>query len=192
MEEKTTWSRRKFSKAILSLQALVATGVFNLSSGCKADGQSSQDGILGAIGQNRLQLAMDEIIPSSDTMPSASEVDGINYILKVLDGYPDLLDAFNELLIALNELSNTTKSDNFENLDSDSRIALLKRYEKEQPEKFYVLLNFVYESYYINEKVWKLIGYEPYPTMSAGPKMRPFDKAMLERVKQMSSTYFKV
>ena len=68
----------------------------------------------------------------------------------------------------------------------------IKKIIDETEDKFYVLLNFIYESYYINEKVWELIGYEPYPTMSAGPKMKPFDEAMLERVKQMSSIYFKV
>ena len=192
MKENKSWSRRKFSKALLSLQALVATGAYSITSGCKSDGSRSEDGILGKIGRQRLQLAMDEIIPRSGNMPSASEVDGISYILNVLDGYPNLLDAFNEMMINLNDLSNTAKNHDFENLESDSRILVLKRYEQEQPEKFSVLVNFVYESYYINEKVWELIGYEPYPTMSAGPKMKPFDEAMLERVKRMSSTYFKV
>ncbi len=192
MEKSNLWSRRRFSKAVLSLQALVATGALNLTTACKSDGAISENGILGNIGQTRLQLAMDEIIPRSDTMPSASELDGISYILKVLDGYPNLLDAFNELLITLNHISNAIKNDDFENLDNDSRIAVLKSFEKEQPSKFSVLINFVYESYYINEKVWKIIGYKPYPTMSAGPEMEPFDEAMLERVKQMSSTYLKV
>ena len=80
----------------------------------------------------------------------------------------------------------------FENLNSASRISVLQKFEKDKPQMFSVLQNFVYESYYINEKVWKLIGYEQYPTISAGPEMEPFDEAMLDRVKQMSSLYIKV
>jgi hypothetical protein len=54
-----------------------------------------------------------------------------------------------------------------------------------------VLVNFVYEGYYINEKVWELIGYEPYPTLSAGPEMEPFNEQLLDRVKQTPALYKK-
>ena len=74
-------------------------------------------------------------------------------------------------------------------MDQQQRIILLKQYEKTKPEFFQVLVNFVYESYYTNEEVWKLIGYEPYPTLSAGPKMAPFDPDLLERVKNVSPFY---
>ncbi len=192
MKENTQWSRRKFSKAVLSLQALIATGALNLNMGCAPDGKKQGDAILGETAKMRLQLAMDEIIPASGKMPAASEVDGISYIIKVLKGYPELSAAFNEVLDTLNELSKITEKDNFENLNTASRIAVLQKFEKDEPQMFSVLQNFVYESYYINEKVWKLIGYEPYPTMSAGPEMEPFDEALLQRVKQMSATYLKV
>ncbi len=192
MEPNNQWSRRKFSKAIFSLQALVATGALNINMGCVQDEKKQGDVILGKTASKRLQLAMDEIIPASEKMPAASEVGGIDYIIKVLKEYPELIDGFDQVLASLNEISETVEDDDFENLNRPSRIAVLQKFEKQKPEMFSVLQNFVYESYYINEKVWKLIGYEPYPTMSTGPEMEPFDKSMLERVKQMSSLYIKV
>ena len=192
MEKSSQWSRRKFSKAILSLQALVATGALNINTACASEEKKPGEALLGETALQRLQLAMDEIIPASGKMPSAAEVGGIDYILKVLKGYPELVDPFDKMLFTLNELSKNTENEDFESLNSDSRIAVLKQFEKDQPQMFSVLQNFVYEAYYINETVWKLIGYEPYPTMAAGPEMEPFDEAMLDRVKQMSSTYIKV
>ena len=192
MNENHQWSRRKFSKAVLSLQALVATGALNINMGCAPEEKKQGDAILGEIARKRIQLAMDEIIPASGKMPAASEVGGIDYILKVLKGYPELIDPFDKMLFTLNELSKTTENDNFENLDSPSRIGVLQKFEKEETQMFAVLQNFVYESYYINEKVWELIGYEPYPTNSAGPEMEAFDESMLDRVKQMSSLYIKI
>ena len=192
MNENPQWSRRKFSKAVLSLQALVTAGILNVNLGCASEEKKPVEALLGETALQRLQLAMDEIIPASGKMPAASEVDSINYILKVLKGYPELSDPFDKILVTLNELSVATKNEDFENLKSTSRISVLQKFEKEQREMFTVLQNFVYEAYYINERVWKLIGYEPYPTMAAGPEMEPFDEAMLDRVKQMTSLYIKV
>ena len=171
---------------------MVATGALSINSGCAAEEKQKKGKILGEVTQQRLHLAMDEIIPASDKMPAASEVGALEYILKVLEGYPELLNAFEEILTRLNDLSKITADQDFENLGSDSRISVLKQFEKDLPDSFSVLLNFVYEGYYINEKVWALIGYEPYPTMSAGPQMDPFDEALLHRVKQMSEFYTKI
>ena len=189
MENTNLWSRRKFSKAALSFQVLIASGILNIPIACSPKGDTR---VLGLSLQKLLKLVMDEIIPSSDNMPAASEIGGIEYILNVLNEYPDLLVGFKQLLTTLKDQSRASTNDEFENLNSDSRIAVLKQFEKEQSDMFSVLRDFVYESYYINEKVWKLIGYEPYPTLSTGPEMEPFDEAILERVKQMSSFYLNV
>ena len=192
MENKNEWSRRKFSKAVLSLQALITTGALGINIGCGSKEKKSEGELLDHTSKERLRLAMDEIIPASGKMPAASEVGTMEYILKVLDGYPDLLEGFNDLLSRLNETSINTANNDFESLDSTSRILVLKKFEKDEPKMFAVLRDFVYEGYYINEKVWKLIGYEPYPTMAAGPEMDPFDEAMLDRVRKMTSFYLNV
>jgi len=191
MEAKRLWSRRKFSKAAFSLQALVAAGALNIPTGCT--NETSKNGeILNLSQEKLLKLVMDEIIPKSDKMPSASEVGGVDYVLSVFKEYPELVEGFQQVLTKLKEQTKSSAKDEFENLDKQSRVEMLKEFEKAQPDLFSVLQNFVYESYYINEKVWKLIGYEPYPTLSAGPQMEPFDEALLSRVKQMSSLYLSI
>ena len=185
------WSRRRFSKAIVSLQAVVAAGVLNIPIGCTNETVTNGE-ILTSSQENLLKAAMDEIIPKSENMPSASQVGGIEYILSVIEEYPELIEGFRQVLTKLKEHSKAMAHAEFEKLDNQSRIETLKKFEQVQPDLFKVLKNFVYESYYINEKVWKLIGYEPYPTLSAGPEMEPFDERLLDRVKQLPVLYKKV
>jgi hypothetical protein len=132
---------------------------------------------------------MDQIVPASDTMPSASSVGGVEYILSVLESYPDLIASMVEILNNLEQLTQKTHQKNFVDVSSEQRIQILSAYESTHPELFSILRNFVYESYYVNEKVWKLIGYEPHPTLSAGPEMEPFDPGLLERVKKLPQSY---
>lgn len=189
MDRNNTWSRRNFSKAVLSLQALVASGALNIPFGCSTKENAGKSVMLSPSMEKLLQLAMDELIPGSDSMPAASEAGGMQYIFNVLEEHPGLQEGFGQILRALDEQSNKFKKSGFGNLDRDSRISVLLQFEKEQPGMFSVLRDFVYESYYINEKVWKLIGYEPFTTLSAGPEMEPFDEKLLERVRQMPALY---
>ena len=189
MKENNLWSRRKFSKAALSLQVLISSGIITIPIGCVPTEEISEGGVFTSSLKKLLKLAMDEIIPGSEKMPAASDVGTMDYILQVLNGYLNLSEGFNRLLVTLEDLCRASTNDAFENLSNDSRISVLKQFEKREPDMFLVLQYFVYEGYYINEKVWKLIGYEPYPTLSAGPEMEPFDEAMLDRVKQMSPFY---
>ena len=189
MEDKNLWSRRKFSKAALSLQVIIDTGLLNIPIGCAPKEDSKEGVILETSLQNILKLALNEIIPKSGEMPSASEVGVAEYILDILKENLDLISAFKQVLTKLNIQSKDSTNTNFVSLDSKKRIAVLKQYENAQPELFMVLKDFVYEGYYINEKVWKLIGYEPYPTVSAGPAMEPFDEKLLNRVKQIPPIY---
>ena len=183
------WSRRKFSKAALSLQVLAGAGALNIATACAPQDDSKDGAVLESSLQKILKMAMDEIIPKSKEMPSASEVGGVEYILGILEENPDLISAFEHVLTSLDIQSNETVNDNFVNLDSEKRISVLKDYERNKAELFTVLKEFVYEGFYINEKVWKLIGYEPYPTLTAGPEMEPFDEKLLDRVKQMPPIY---
>ncbi len=191
MENKNLWSRRKFSKAALSLQILIGSGLINIPTGCGPKKKSNNGELLSSSFQRILKLAMDDLIPNADDMPAASEVGGVEYILNILKENPDLVSSFQYVLSQLDNHSVDSKNDDFEELNKKARIGVLNQYENDQPELFNVLKDFVYESYYINEKVWELIGYEPYPTLSTGPEMEPFDEKLLERVKQMPPFYTK-
>ena len=188
MKTNQTWSRRRFSKAVISAQLLLASGVLTLPLACAKTKKSQTDSVLDNSQQETLKFAMDEIIPANEKMPSASGVGGVTYILEIVEELTDLLPLFESLIANLQELSN----DNFSEFSSEKRIAILKKMEETKPELFKVLLNFTYESYYTNETVFKLIGYEPHSTRTMGPKMEPFDESLLERVKNLAPMYTKI
>ena len=189
MEDKKLWTRRKFSKAILSLQALITSGILSAPIGCNPNKNDNNGSSIEDKNRDILVMAMNEIIPQSDSMPSASQAGGLKYILDILNEHPGLAPGFTEVLNRLNAYAKEKQNDDFKNLSSQLRVDVLKHFELKQSELFSVLKHFVYESYYVNEKIWKLIGYEPYPTLSTGPEMEPFDENLLERVKNHTKLY---
>lgn len=192
MTQKKVWSRRQFSKAIISAQVLLASGALTFPIACKTDKKTQQNALLLESELETLKYAMDEIIPKSIKMPSASEVGGIDYILNILDELPDLLPVFQSTVSNLENISLAKSNKAFSEIEKDNRVAVLKYLEKDSPDLFGVLRNFTYESYYTSPKVYELIGYEPHPTGTMGPKMEPFDEKLLDRVKTMSPMYIKI
>jgi len=154
MKTNQTWSRRRFSKAVISAQLLLASGALTLPLACAKTNKTENDSVLDNSQQETLKFAMDEVIPANDEMPSASQVGGVTYILEIIEELPDLLTLFEGLIAQLDEMSDY----NFSKIDKSERIAILKTLEENKPELFKVLKDFTYESYYTNETVYKLIG----------------------------------
>jgi hypothetical protein len=192
MTKKKVWSRRQFSKAIISAQVLLASGALTFPIACNIDKKVKENVLFLDSELETLKYAMDEIIPANNKMPSASEVEGVKYILNVLDELPELLPVFQSLLSNLEDKSREKSNKNFISLNKIDRVKVLESLEKTSSDLFAVIKNFTYESYYTNSKVYELIGYEPHPTGTMGPKMEPFDEKLLDRVKAMPPMYTKV
>jgi len=192
MKTDQTWSRRRFSKAVVSAQLLLASGALTLPLSCDKTKKSESDSVLDNTQQDTLKLAIDEIIPANAKMPSASQVGGVRYIMEILDEMPDLIPLFEALIGEVNAVSISKFDIVFSKLKSDDRVTVLKSIEQNKPELFKVLKDFTYEAYYLNEKIWPLIGYEPHPTGTLGPKMDPFDESLLNRVKNLPPMYTKI
>jgi hypothetical protein len=186
------WSRRRFTKAVISAQALLASGVLTLPIACAEAKKTEGDLPLDNSQKSTLKFAMDEIIPANDKMPSASEIGGVNYVLKILEELPDLSPLFISLTAKIEDQSLQLSGSAFSKLNSERRIAVLTTIEQTEPGLFKVLKDFTYESYYTNDSVHKLISYEPHPTGTAGPEMEPFDDKLLDRVKNTSPMYTKI
>ncbi len=182
------WSRRRFSKAVVFAQCLLASGTLTLPLACTTTKKSKSDPPLDAAQQETLSWAMDELIPASHDMPSASQVGGVAYIMTLIEELPELAPLFEGLIARIDEASRYQ----FSKMGSPERVTVLKALEEQHPDVFKVLKDFTYESYYTNESVFPLIGYEPHPTGSTGPKMEPFDDALLDRVKQSAPFYTKI
>lgn len=186
------WSRRSFTKAVISAQVLLASGVLTLPLACVETKKTEGKSALNSMQQTTLRFAMDEIIPANDKMPSASAVGSVNYVLNIIKDLPDLHPLFQSLTdkIEIHSLKNLDTG--FTDLNKEERINILTNFEQTEPELFKVLKDFTYESYYTNEKVYDLIKYEPHPTGTLGPKMEPFDEKLLTRVKNTPPMYTKI
>lgn len=192
MNNDQLWTRRRFSKAVISAQILLTSGALSLPLSCLSEKNSNLNQLLTEKELKILKSAMDGIIPANTKMPSASEADGVNYILKILEELPDLNPLFNHLLAIIESKSLEQKNASFCNLSTSEQTEILKQLEQSEPDLFKVLMDFTFESYYINEKVWKLIGYEPHPTGTLGPTMETFDENLLNRVKNLPILYTKI
>jgi hypothetical protein len=132
-----------------------------------------------------LRAAMDEIIPAVDGMPAASDIGGVAYLERVAAADAQVANEIRGALAALAKCS----SAGFETLDHEARIAALRTLESGDPVEFAHLRDYVYESYYTQPKIWKLIGYEFYPTDHPGPHMAPFDDSVLADVRKRPKLY---
>lgn len=186
------WSRRRFTKAVISAQALIASGALTIPLACVETKKNKGKSALDSSQQETLRFAMDEIIPANEKMPSASDIGSVAYVLSIIKELPDLSPLFQSLIdkIEIHSLQNSNSS--FSDLNKEERINILTNFEQTEPELFKVLKDFTYESYYTSEKVYELIKYEPHPTGTLGPKMEPFDEKLLNRVKKTPPMYTKI
>ena len=83
-------------------------------------------------------------------MPAASEVGGVAYLENLMVAEPGIGHMLKECLVFLS--SESARAD---------RVAALKTLEVNSPASFALLRDSVYEAYYTQPQVWKLIGYEP-------------------------------
>ena len=186
------WTRRDFTKAVISAQALISSGVLNLPLACNEITKSEVVNPLSIDAQKILMKATDIVIPSNNKMPSASQVGSLSYILKILKELPELTPLFVSLTDKIDSRSEKEWNSNFEDLNYEQGYKVLTVIEETEPELFKVLKDFTYESYYTNTEVYGLIDYDPYPTGSSGPEMEPFDEKLLDRVKTTPPFYTKI
>jgi hypothetical protein len=191
---KKKWTRRKFLETGLISSVVmsggVATGVTRPTTTPKETPSA-----LGLERRQRelLRAAMDEIIPAGDGMPAASAVGGLEYLDRLARKAPETRKELGNSLAALEEISRKQLKNDFLSLSRAERVEVLTQLEKQAPSALFVKLrDYVYEAYYTQPKVWKLIGYEFYPTDQHGPHMKPFDEAVLVEVRKKPKFYREV
>ena len=197
---KRKWTRRGFLQTSLKGSMGVGSAFAGMALPRQAARTRSlpKSDDLAVAGFNKLQrevlrCAMDEIIPATDGMPAASEVGGEEYLQRLAAQTPDIQRKLAKSLASLDALSQKQFGHGFANLSRAKRVEVLGKLEKlAEPQDFAVLRDFVYESYYLQLQVWKLIGYEFYPTNQGGPHLKPFDDSALAQVRKMGKLYREV
>ena len=159
------------------------------------EGQALQQPVSAALGPRQresLRAAMDEIIPASDGMPAATDVGGLEYLERASLQESQIRADLQQALDALARLSESRFHVAFASVSSSQRVEILATLERQSPQIFAKLRDHVYESYYTQPKIWKLIGYDFYPTNQSGPQMKPFDDSVLASVRKMPKLYREV
>jgi hypothetical protein len=132
---------------------------------------------------------MDLIIPASDGMPSATQAGGLSYLTGVMARDKNVAEDIKKALATAEAYSQRQFQNPFGQLTRDEQIAVLQEMEAQTGTVFDLLRAYVYESYYEQPAIWKLIGYQLYPTDHAGPHMAPFDDSLIASVRKMPKLY---
>jgi hypothetical protein len=183
------FTRRRFLEAALAGSAVVGAKVE------VEQAQALEQPASTALGPGRreaLRAAMDEIIPSNGDMPAASAAGGLEYLERVCQQELEIRVDLQQVLDVLGQMSETNFHAPFAGISSAQRVEILTELETQSPAVFAKLRDLVYESYYTQPSVWKLIGYELYPTNESGPQMKPFDDSVLAKVRKMPKLYREV
>jgi hypothetical protein len=139
--------------------------------------------------KSTLKTVLDLMIPEADGMPSATQVGGLSYLEGLMQRDKDAAADITKGLAVVEAFSDRSFQKPFSALAQQDQIAVLKEMESAALGVFDALRAYVYESYYTQPGIWKLIGYELYPTDHAGPHLKPFDESLIAGVREMPKLY---
>ena len=105
-----------------------------------------------------LGAAMDEVIPQSNRMPSASVAGGVAYVQQLGWQYDNISKDIGAFLHVLQKASEEESSIGFADLESQRRVALMKGIEKSDVRLFSSFVAYVYEAYYTRPQVQGLLS----------------------------------
>lgn len=105
-----------------------------------------------------LAAAMDEIIPQSGEMPSASAAGAVAYLEQLGWQYTNVLEEIGDFLREVQQTSQNEFGIEFGALAQDRRDALLKDIEKSKPRLFSSFVAYIYEAYYTRPQVQGLLS----------------------------------
>jgi hypothetical protein len=180
------FSRREFIEA--GMVASIATRVRGdsrtrprIDEDVPAD-ESSVSRVFEGHERSLLAIVADEIIPAGGGMPAASQVGCVDYLERIASRSPKLAKELKRILRLTDRLSQTRFQATFGDMVHDQRLKLLHEMEWRTVDLFKALRDSVYEAYYEQPEVWRLIGYQFYATDGIGPTPAPFDPQILTEV----------
>ena len=183
---RTTVSRRRFVRGAIRL-AVVAP-LIRLAP-IEALAQVNR---LTTSERRALSAAADAIIPADGRMPAATAAG--RYIDRIAGTDDRLAGLLAEGARTMDAQSLAAHAVSFEMLGGDERAALLTHIEKtDVPAGFFpALRDLVYEAYYTQPRVMKLLGYNFRSGRRRTAPIEPFDEQRVERVRNMAPLYRRV
>ena len=189
-------TRRGFLQTGLSGSLVIASGVtprFSYAQTNLSKKKASPETGFSQKDREILRAAIDEILPAGDGMPAASQVGAIQYLDQLTRQIPSFSQALHKALRLLTEISLKQFQNDFVSLSPEQRVSVLYDLERQSSQEvFPVLRDSVYEAYYTQPEIWKLIGYEFHATNQRGPQMKGFDETVLAEVRKRPKLYREV
>jgi hypothetical protein len=146
---------------------------------------------LGRAEQRTLRAAADVIIPAHGRMPAASAVGAVRYIERIAGADQTLTDLLASGLRAMESQAAATRRMRFDLLRADEQNGILAQTEKaDSPVGFFsALRDLVYEAYYTQPQVMKLVGCRFRSGRQRTATLEAFDERQLARVRTMTPLY---
>ena len=157
-------TRRKFIEAGIFTQIALSSGILS-SLNSFTPGKKSVNILVPSL-QKTLAAIMDEFIPATSDLPSASETDGLQYIIKLLQKFPDDANKVANALADFDEVCIDKFGKTFIALTSKEKKKKLLAQERSNPAFFRQIRDYTFESFYLSPQIWKLIRHEPHPPYS--------------------------
>jgi hypothetical protein len=141
-----------------------------------------------------LRAAADVIIPAQGRMPAASGVGAISYIERIASADPAVETLLLDGLRAIAAQAGATHAARFDRLRRDEQTAVLAHLETTNtPANFFsALRDLVYEAYYTQPRVQKLIGYNFRSGRHRTAALAPFDEQLVAQVRTLKALYRRV
>jgi hypothetical protein len=177
-------TRRRFVRG--SIRLAVVSPLIQLSP-LDALAQSHQ---MGTAERRTLRAAADVIIPAQGQMPAASAVGAVRYVERIAGTDQKLAALLIDGLRAIEAHAATTHSARFDLVADDEQAEMLARVEKS--DFFAALRDLVYEAYYTQPRIQKLLGYNFRSGRRRTAPLEPFDEERVARVRQMAPLYRQV
>jgi hypothetical protein len=122
-----------------------------------------------------LRVVLNRVIPPSDQLPGAGDVDVDDSIERAMAESVELrrllLDGLSEIAIEAQR--------SLADLDRASQTLVLESVERRSPRFFAALVEHTYRGYYVLPVVQRAVGYEARPPQPLGHALPPFDSALL-------------
>jgi len=188
----TILTRRAFLELVAGQSLAAGAAATALLAACHSTVEGSSALRLDGPSIKALISLIDEIIPASDGMPAASQAGTLPYLELLAREDSHLPETIHSALSAVGVLAQARFGRGFASITSTARTAVVVALAEADKQLFARLRTYVYEGYYLQPEVWKLLGYEPYPTSGPGPLLAPFVPEVLRRVRAMPRRYREV
>ena len=148
----------------------------------------------GLAERRTLRAAADVIIPAQDRMPAPSAVGAVAYITGIAGSDPALDALLFDGLQAIEASAMAAHGTRFDLLAADQQTAIVAGFETaNMPAGFFpALRDLVYEAYYTQPRVMKLLGYNFRSGRRRTAPVEPFDEKRVARVRNMAPFFRQV